>query len=129
MDSIADFLTIIRNGYLAHKQEVRAPYSKVKEAIGTVMVETGYVAGVRAEAAGENKKDVVVTLSYRSGKAVLDHIKRISKSGRRIYKDKKGLPYVLSGQGIAIISTSKGIMTANQARKQGLGGEVIAELW
>lgn len=127
-DPIADMLTRIRNGYQASKKSVSIPYSNLKKATLKVLKETEYISDYTEEKDG-NKKFLKVTLLYKDDKPAITSIKRISKSGRRVYKGKEDLPYVLSGLGIAIVSTSKGVMTARNARKQSLGGEIICKIW
>ncbi len=123
-DPIADLLTRIRNGQMAEKISVRIPASKIKKAIAQVLLSEGYISGVEEETS-ENKPVLRIDLKYFEGKAVIDEIKRISKPGLRIYKSKDDMPRVKDGLGIAIVSTPKGIMTDTQARKEGVGGEVL----
>ncbi len=127
-DPIADMLTRIRNGYMAKKEFVIVPHSKMKAAIANVLVEEGYLKAVTVKEEN-NKKDLEIALQYINGKPAITRVVRISKAGRQVYKNKKSLPYVLSGLGKSIISTSQGIMTANQARKKSLGGEVVCNVW
>lgn len=124
-DPISDMLTRIRNGQSAGKAAVRMPASKKKLAVAKVLLNEGFIADVAA--VEEEQKPVMdVTLKYFQGAPVIDMIQRVSRPGLRIYKGKDDLPKVRGGLGIAIISTSKGLMTDRQARKQGHGGEVIA---
>jgi len=123
-DPIADLLTRIRNGQMAEKISVRIPASKTKKAIAQVLLSEGYILGVEEETS-ENKPVLRIDLKYFEGKAVIDEIKRISTPGLRIYKSKDDMPRVKDGLGIAIVSTPKGIMTDAQARKEGVGGEVL----
>ena len=127
-DTIADMLTRIRNGYMAKKATVEVPYSKMKTEIANLLVKEGYVQAVEVKEAGV-KKSLLINLKYHQGQAAINKITRISKSGRRIYKASDKLPYVLSGLGEAIISTSKGIMTAKAARKNKIGGEIICYVY
>ena len=127
-DPIADMLTRIRNAYRAHKTELSMPHSQIKQHILGVMKDHDYISDFKVEKEA-NKSTLQIKLNYLNNKPALTSIKRISKTGKRIYQGKDNLPYVLSGLGIAIISTSKGLMTANQARKQSLGGEIICEIW
>ena len=128
-DPIADMLTRIRNANTAKHKTVDIPASKVKLAIAKILFEEGYIKSFE-EIAGENQTTIRVTLKYdEKGKRVIDGIKRISKPGLRIYTSKEELPRVLNGLGIAIVSTSKGIMTDKNARAAGLGGEIIAYVW
>lgn len=126
-DPIADFLTRIRNGQMAEKISVRIPASKVKLAIAKVLLSEGYILGFEIEQQ-DNKPSIRVDLKYFKGKAVIEEIKRISRPGLRIYKAGEELPKVKDGLGIAIVSTSKGIMSDAQARVQGLGGEVLCTI-
>ncbi len=123
-DPIADMLTRIRNAQRVEKLGVRMPSSTVKCAIAKVLKEEGYIEdfSVRTE---DNKAVLDVHLKYYAGKPVIAMVKRVSAPGRREYKPKDELPEVIGGLGIAIISTSKGIMTDRAARKAGLGGEVL----
>jgi small subunit ribosomal protein S8 len=128
-DPIADMLTRIRNGYQAKMTTVDvAPYSKVKAEIAKILKKEGYIENYATEGDGIEKK-LVVTLRYANGEKVCRCIKRISKPGLRIYAKGENLPRVLNGLGIAIISTSEGMMTDKEARKKHIGGEVIAYVW
>ena len=128
-DPIADMLTRIRNANTAKHKTVDIPASKVKLAIANILFKEGYIKSFE-EIAGEYQAIIRVTLKYdEKGTRVIDGIKRISKPGLRIYTSKEDLPRVLNGLGIAIVSTSKGIMTDKEARQNGLGGEVIAYVW
>lgn len=131
MDIVADSLIRIKNGYLAHKGEVILPYSKLVLAICEVLKKEGYIeeSKVAKKDGKESLNDVLVTLRYESRKPAVSGIRRISKPGLRIYKSKNSLPYVLNGLGLAIISTPKGVMSDKQARKEGVGGEVMAYVW
>ncbi len=122
-DPIADMLTRIRNGQAANKVAVTMPSSKLKVAIANVLKEEGYVADFAVS--GDVKPTLEVTLKYFQGKPVVDSIARASRPGLRIYKKKDELPTVMGGLGIAIVSTSKGVMTDRAARNLGLGGEII----
>lgn len=124
-DPISDMLTRIRNGQAAAKLEVRMPASKQKLAIAQLLKEEGYILDARVESQ-ENKIDLIIQLKYYRGKPVIEIIKRVSTPGQRVYKGKKELPFVLNGLGIAIVSTSKGLMTDRTARVAGEGGEIIA---
>ena len=124
-DPIADMLTRIRNGQSAGKTTVRMPASKQKTAIAKVLKDEGYITNF-SSAELNDKPALEVTLKYFQGAPVIEHVKRVSRPGLRIYKSREELPKVRGGLGIAIISTSKGVMTDREARKQGHGGEVIA---
>jgi small subunit ribosomal protein S8 len=123
-DPIADMLTRIRNGLKAEMPSVRMPASRVKQAIADVLVAEGYLAGVRVEASGV-RQEMVVDLKYHDGDAVIERLDRTSRPGRRHYAGTEDLPRVIGGYGVAIVSTSKGIMTDRAARKAGVGGEVL----
>lgn len=122
-DPIADMFTRIRNGQMASKVAVSMPSSKVRVAIAKVLEAEGYIEG---SSVTEGVKPVLqVTLKYFEGKKVIDTIERVSRPGLRIYKKKDELPKVMGGLGVAIVSTSKGVMTDRAARKAGMGGEII----
>lgn len=123
-DPIADMLTRIRNAQMVGKAEVKVDSSKQKAAICQVLADEGYIAGFEVERAN-GKALLTVQLKYFEGRPVIENIQRVSKPGRRIYRGKDELPKVQGGLGIAIVSTSKGVMTDKAARKEGLGGEVI----
>ena len=123
-DSVGDALIRIKNGYLATKVEVGIPYSRLVYDICELLAKEGYIQSVK-----KGEKDILVQLKYISHKPVLTEVKRVSKPGLRIYKGTKKLYKVLNGYGIAIVSTPKGLMTDKDARKAGLGGEVMAEVW
>ena len=123
-DPIADMLTRIRNGLSANKAEVVMPQSKVKVSIAQVLKDEGYISDFTTGDI-DGKPALTVTLKYYQGKPVIEQIKRISRPGLRVYKGKDELPKVQGGLGIAIISTSAGVMTDRAARKAGHGGEVI----
>lgn len=127
-DPIADMLTRIKNGYLSRKVDVMVPFSKFKESLAKTLVNAGYVEAY--EVVKEDKfPELKVTLKYADRKPAIEEIKKVSKPGIRIYAGKNNLPKVLSGFGVSIISTSKGLMTDKEARKAGLGGEVICRVW
>ena len=128
-DPIADMLTRIRNANSARHTSVDVPASNMKKAIADILFDEGYISSV--EKIEDGKQGILrITLKYdENGKRVISGLKRISKPGLRIYVAKDELPQVLNGLGIAIISTSKGIKTDKNARKEGLGGEVIAYVW
>ncbi len=123
-DPIADMLTRIRNGQSADKVSVTMPTSKYKQSIAAVLKDEGYISDWRVEGEGV-KKDLVIDLKYYMGKPVIEKIQKVSRPGLRIYKSAEELPRVIGGMGIAIISTSKGMMTDRTARENGQGGEVI----
>ena len=127
-DPIADMLTRIRNAVRAKHTTVDVPYSKVKNEIAKILLDEGFVADIETVENGVNK-NIRITLKYKDSKSVIQGLKRISKPGLRIYAEKEELPRVLNGLGIAIISTSKGIVTDKVARKNNVGGEVVAYIW
>ncbi len=123
-DPIADMLTRIRNGQSAEKQSVAMPASKVKAAIAQVLKDEGYVEdfAVREQ---EGRSTLEISLKYYAGKPVIEKIERVSRPGLRIYRPKDELPKVMNGLGVAIVSTSRGVMTDRKARGLGVGGEVL----
>lgn len=123
-DPIADMLTRIRNGQMAGHAKVVIPASKAKQAIAKVLADEGYVSTFSVNE-NSGKPELSVDLKYYEGKPVIEMIKRVSRPGLRVYKNKDELPEVIGGLGIALISTSNGIMTDRDARKAGVGGEVI----
>ena len=127
-DPIADMLTRIRNANQERHNDVDIPYSKTKKAIADILLNEGFVKAVDVLEEGTHKT-IRVTLKYENKTRVLQGLKRISKPGLRIYASVDELPRVLNGLGIAIISTSKGIMTDKEARKQNVAGEVMAYIW
>lgn len=130
-DPIADFLIRMKNGYLASQDSITSPYSKMREQIVNVLKDFSFVGSVEILTDGK-KKNLKVGLLYKDKnkkKRALLNIKRISKTGRRFYSKKKNLKPILGGFGIAILSTSKGVMSDFEAKKQNLGGEVICYVW
>jgi small subunit ribosomal protein S8 len=123
-DPIADMLTRIRNGQKARKVSVTMPSSTAKLAVAKVLKDEGYVTDF-SEIADGAKKELTVELKYFEGKAVIEQVKRVSKPGLRIYRSMDDLPKVLGGLGVAIVSTSAGVMSDRQAREKGIGGEVL----
>jgi small subunit ribosomal protein S8 len=131
-DPIADFLTRIRNGIMAAHETVEIPSSKLKKELARILTEQGYIESFETVegspgAAGER---IVVRLKYTENRtSVISGIRRVSRPGQRTYVDAKHVPKVLGGMGTAILSTSHGVMTGHDARKAGVGGEVVAEVW
>lgn len=128
-DPIADMLTRIRNAQTARHETVMIPDSKTKRAIANILLNEGYISNVEV-IEDKIQNEIKITLKYaENNKKVMSGLKRISKPGLRVYAGVDELPRVLNGLGIAIISTSKGIVTDREARKLGLGGEVLAYVW
>jgi small subunit ribosomal protein S8 len=128
-DPIADMLTRLRNASAAHHDEVAMPHSKIKEGIANILKSEGYVADVRTEDAPVGRT-LVVGLKYGPNRErSISGVRRVSKPGLRVYAKRGGMPRVLGGLGIAIISTSSGLLTDRQAEQKGVGGEVLAYVW
>ena len=125
-DPIADMLTRIRNAISANKTNTTMPSSKLKVALAEVLKQEGYITGYNV--VGDVKPELEIDLKYFQGKAVIDTIKRISRPGLRVYKNKDELPVVMGGLGIAVVSTSTGLMTGSAAKKAGHGGEVLCHV-
>jgi len=123
-DPIADFLTRIRNGQRASKPEVAVPSSRIKLALAQVLKDEGYIDDFALASEG-SKATLTVRLKYYQGRPVIDRLERVSRPGLRIYKGKDELPRILGGMGVAIISTSSGVMSDREARAGGHGGEVL----
>ncbi|RUO23057.1 30S ribosomal protein S8 [Aliidiomarina minuta] len=122
-DPIADMFTRIRNAQGANKVAVKMPASKQKKAIAQVLQEEGFITGFNVESGA--KPELEIELKYFEGKPVIESIQRVSRPGLRIYKKRNELPSVMGGLGVAVVSTSKGLMTDRAARKAGLGGEIL----
>lgn len=129
-DPIADMLTRIRNASAVSKAEVVLPYSKLKEKIAHILKAEGFINNFEVVPAVKdlNYQQLKLVLRYKNGNAMIQSIKRISKPGSRVYLSKDRLPVVLNNLGLAIISTSRGLMTNKQAKKEGLGGEILCEI-
>lgn len=127
-DTLSDMLTRLKNATLIGKKIVALPYAKNCEAVARVMQEEKYLTAVKVEGEGKNKQ-LILTPAYVGGESAFHSLRRISKPGVRIYSPYKELKPVLSGMGISIISTSKGVMSDRSAKMQKLGGEVLLELW
>ena len=125
-DPIADMLTRVRNAQKANKVSVRMPASKQKARIAAVLTDEGYISDFKVS--DDTRQQLVIDLKYYQGKPVIEDLRRISRPGLRIFKSKDDLPSINGGLGIAIISTSKGVMTDAQARAAGHGGEVICSV-
>ncbi|BBA53101.1 30S ribosomal protein S8 [Fusobacterium varium] len=127
-DPIADMLTRIRNANAVMHEKVDIPHSTLKDKIAEILKEEGYIANYKVVTDG-NKKSIRVYLKYDGKDRIIKGIKRISKPGRRVYSSVEEMPRVLSGLGIAIVSTSKGIVTDRVARRENVGGEILAFVW
>lgn len=123
-DPIADMLTCIRNAQRVDKTEVVVPSSKLKVAIAQVLKDEGYIEGFAVQP-NEGKPELRIGLKYYAGRPVIERLERVSRPGLRVYKGRDDIPQVMNGLGVAIVSTSKGVMTDRKARSQGVGGEVI----
>ena len=126
-DTLADMFTRIRNGHMAEKTAVSMPSSKIKVSVAEVLKNEGYIADYAVE--GDAKPLLTIELKYFDGKPVIEEIKRVSRPGLRIYKATKELPTIAAGLGVAIVSTSKGMMTDRAARAAGIGGEIICTVF
>ncbi|MFK0570037.1 30S ribosomal protein S8 [Endozoicomonas sp.] len=126
-DPLADMLTRIRNAQMAEHASVSMPSSKIKVAVATVLKDEGYIAEYKVD--GEAKAELVIELKYFEGRPVIENLKRSSRPGLRAYAGKEALPKVNNGLGIAIVSTSKGVMTDRAARAAGVGGEVLCTVF
>jgi len=127
-DPIADMLTRIRNAYMAKKGQVDVPYSGLKFHLANKIKELGYVESVE-QTEKDGHKQITMSLKYKNSLPILTGLKRISKPGRRVYTRSNHITRTLSGYGASIISTSKGVLTDTEARKQGIGGEIICQIW
>jgi small subunit ribosomal protein S8 len=128
-DPIADMLARIRNANLAFKEEVEIPASGLKEQMASLLAREGYVSGYRVEG-DVPKRRIVVEMKYGPDRErTISGLKRVSRPGRRVYADRDHLPRVLGGLGVAILSTSQGLMTDRQAARRGIGGEVLFQVW
>jgi small subunit ribosomal protein S8 len=131
-DPIADFLTRLRNAAKAQHQDVSIPSSKLKQELARILKEQGYIEGFEVQPAPDDLpgERIIVTLKYtKDRKPVISGIQRVSRPGQRNYVDHAHIPKVQGGLGTAIISTSRGVMTGHDARKEGIGGEVVAQVW
>lgn len=131
-DPIADMLTRMRNAMMREHPTVSIPHSNVKESIAQVLKDEGYIENFEV-LPGKPQSVIQVTLKYkgdrRNRRSVITGLERVSRPGRRVYVGKKDIPWVLSGMGVAVLTTSKGIMTGQQARRHGIGGEVVCKVW
>jgi small subunit ribosomal protein S8 len=127
-DPISDFLTRFKNASRAGNDEFKAPFSKQKAEIARILKEEGYIRGYEVDTSGQFPQ-LKVTAKYVDGRSALTDLKRMSKPGRRRYVGAEEIPRVLNGLGISIVSTPKGLMTGHQAKRQKLGGELLANVW
>jgi len=127
VDPISDMLTRIRNGGRALRPVVAVPHSRMKESIANILKKEGYVTDVAVE--GKALRPMNIRLQYQGKKTVIEGLRRISRPGLRHYVGATGIPRVRGGLGVAVISTSEGVMTGTQARKKNLGGEVVCYVW
>lgn len=127
-DPIADMIIRIKNALLARHSEVKMPFSKMKQAVASILVKEGYIQDSSVQADGIFQ-ELVITLKYKGKTPVVNDVKRLSKPGRRLYAPAKQIPRALGGYGITILSTSRGLMTDKEARKQNIGGELICQIW
>lgn len=128
-DSISDMLTRIRNAGRALQPAVEMPHSKMKESIANVLKQEGYVGSVEVDAANKIQKKIKVQLKYQGKKTVMEGVRRVSSPGRRVYVGAQDIPRVRGGLGVAILSTSEGVMSGTEARKKNLGGELLCFVW
>ncbi|KIX85299.1 30S ribosomal protein S8 [Vermiphilus pyriformis] len=129
VDAIGNFLTIIRNGLMASKSIVTAPYSRMKAELARVLIEEGFIKDAQIITDDTGKKHIKILLKYVDGESVIHEIKRISTPGRRIYRSIDNVKPVIGGLGISILTTSAGLMTHKQAKQRGIGGEIICSVW
>jgi len=127
-DPIGDMLTQIRNALLLNKESVEIPHSKMKKEISRVLKENGFITDY-LEVSDDKFKKIKLILKYHRGKGVIQGLKRVSRPGRRVYTPKSDLPYVMGGLGVAVISSSHGIITGQQARRLNTGGEILCHIW
>ncbi|MEO0665001.1 MAG: 30S ribosomal protein S8 [Pseudomonadota bacterium] len=128
-DPLGDMLTRIRNAQLRNKSTVRSPASKLRGWVLDVLVEEGYIRGYEKIDQGDHKPEFEISLKYYEGEPVIRELKRVSKPGRRVYLNKNDIPQVRQGLGVAIVTTSKGVMTDASARSHGVGGEVLCTVF
>ena len=128
-DPLSDMLTRIRNGQQARKAVIAAPYSKLQESVCKVLADEGFIRGYKTVDVGNNKKELSIELKYDAGQPVIRELKRISKPGRRVYAQIKGLPQYYNGLGIKILSTPQGVMADHKAKAANVGGEVLCQVF
>lgn len=125
-DSIADLLTRIKNGYLVKSKTITVPYFKLGEKLVKILYDKGYLSSFSVDA---GKKEMIINLKYNKKTPAVTDVKRVSRPGLRIYVSKEKIPLVLGGIGITVLTTSKGLMIGREAKKQGLGGELLCKVW
>ena len=128
-DPIADLLTRIRNANTIGSRKVKAPYSELKKNVLKILKEQGYIVDYDPQLDGSRGVLNIQLKFGPDGEKVIQHIQRVSKPGRRVFKSSKDIPDVLNGLGIAVVSTSRGVMSGQEAKKLGIGGEVLGEVW
>ena len=128
-DPLGDMLTRIRNGQQARKAVIAAPFSKLQESVCKVLQDEGFICGYKIVDTGNNKKELQIELKYDAGQPVIRELKRISKPGRRVYAQIKGLPQYYNGLGIKILSTPQGVMADHKAKAANVGGEVLCQVF
>lgn len=128
-DPISDFLTRIRNGSAARLASIEIPYSKLKKNMAQMLLEEGYIAALDVESKDRPFSVLKLALKYHNKEPVIKNIGRVSRPGLRVYVAANKIPHVLSGLGICLLSTSKGVMTGRAAKKSGIGGELLATIW
>lgn len=128
-DPIGDSLIQIKNAYMARKDDVILPYSKFREALFRLLEAEGYIGKVEIDNSNKKKKNLKTRLLYPGKSPRFTYVERVSKPGKKVYAAKDEIPRVLNGLGISVLSTSRGLMTDREARKRGLGGEIICKIW
>jgi len=129
VDSVGDFLTIIRNGVTIAKPFVVAPFSRQRQGIARILKEEGFIKDFAEQTDDTGKKTLKVYLKYVDGESVIHEIKRVSKLGRRVYRNVRSIEPVIGGLGISILSTDRGFLSHKEAKKQNVGGEVVCSVW
>jgi len=129
VDSVGDFLTIIRNGVRVAKPYVLAPFSLQRQAIARILKEEGFISNFAEQADDTGRKQLKVYLKYVDGESVIHEIKRVSKPGKRIYKNVRSIEPVIGGLGLSILTTDRGLLSHKDAKKFGIGGEIVCSVW
>jgi len=128
-DTIGDFLTIIRNGIMASKRFVDAPYSRINFELATILMQEGFVQNTEAIDDVPGKKRILITLKYVRGESVIHEIKRCSRPGRRFYAKSSTIRPIIGGLGLSVLTTNQGVMTHKRAKRLGIGGEIMCSIW